>query len=507
MNEVSTLPISEHNEEALQQLAQNWRLTPATLAYKLAQGRWIPAAWLLYVSQIIAAAIAKGSGRIIISAPPRHGKSQLVDVYTPIWVLENFPRHQVILTSYGAELSEGFGRETRDTIIANQHILNCRVKSDARQVNNFLMEGGGGMLSTGVGGSITGRGANVLLVDDYVKEIKEALSQVYRDYIWNWFTTTAYTRLEPGGTVIIIATRWHSDDLIGRITKAFPGQWTNIILPALAEQNDLLGRLPGQPLFPERYPLSVLLERFEVLGPAFFQALYQQRPLDEARKISDGNWLKIVQIVPADLKLIRMWDLATTEDGGDYTVGSLCGYQPVTGFFFVLNIIRKQCSPGQAESLVLDTAIQDGPGIPIGIGAGGPMGKALVEHYQRTILPEFKVEPFPETLKKVLRAQPLLAGAQAGKVFLLEAAWVPAFVHEFDTFPGMYDDQVDTVAAAYTKLTGKKLYSATWGREPANITGKTDAIRKGKLQRAAQFQLSRPAGATWGSRNLTPTNR
>jgi len=425
--------------------------------------------------------------------------SKLVDVYTPAWILENFPDKHVVLASYGADLSEDFGREVRDLIWDNEEILTTRIRRDASRVDSFKMVGGGGMVSRGLGGSITGRGADVLLIDDYIKEIKEALSPTYRDYMWNWFTTTAYTRLEPNGTCIIIATRWHSDDLIGRILKAFPGQWTNIVLPAIAEKNDLLGRLPGQPLFPERYPLKVLMERMEILGSAYFQALFQQRPLDEARKLSDGAWLKIVEIVPwQKLKLLRVWDLAATEGGGDYTVGALCGYDNTTGFFYILNIIRKQLSPKEVEQLVLQTAIADGTSTPISIEQEpGSSGKALCEHYQNTVLPEWKVETDPTTKNKVLRAQPLLAGAEAGKVFLLAgSSWNQAYVNEFDTFPGQFDDQIDTTGVAYTKLTGKKLYTATWGRE--NSKPRTDIVQAGKQQRAAQFSLARGPGATWG---------
>jgi len=498
--------MNAHEQEMVAKIAANWKLTPATFAHKLSRGRWIPAQWLMYVSQIVAQAIAQGNGRIIISAPPRHGKSQFIDVYTPAWVLETFPWMQIILASYGAELSEGFGRQTRDLIIDNEDLLTARIRSDAARVSDFKTQAGGAMFSVGLGGAITGRGAHVLLIDDYIKEIKEALSQVYRDYVWNWFTTTAYTRLEPGGTCIIIATRWHSDDLIGRILKAFPGQWTNIVLPAIAEQNDILGRNPGDPLFPERYPTSVLMERLEVLGSSHFQALFQQRPLDEAKKLTDASWLKIVDIIPVvRLRMIRVWDLAATEDGGDYTVGTLCGYDDVTGNFYVLNVKRDQLSPKAVEELVQKTAVEDGLDVEIGIEQEpGASGKALVEDYQVRVLPEFKVTPIPAVKNKVLRCQPFIAAAEMGKVFLFGARWNQQFVNEFDVFPGAYDDQIDTAGAGYTKLADNKLYSATWGRTPNLQQSKTNIIQAGKQQRQAMFALAKGTSATWGR---PPTDR
>jgi predicted phage terminase large subunit-like protein len=493
--------LNTFDQELIAKVASNWKLTPATFAQKLSGGKWIPAPWLLYVSQIIAQAIARGNGRIIISAPPRHGKSELVDVYLPAWVLELFPEYQVILTSYGADLSEEFGRKCRDLILDNTDLLNTRVKRDAQRVDNFKTVQGGSVRSVGLGGSITGKGANVLIVDDYVKEIKEALSQTYRDYAWNWFTTTAYTRIEPGGTCIIIATRWHSDDLIGRLLERFPGKWTNIVLPAIAEQNDILGRDPGMPLFPERYNIDVLMERLEVLGPSFFQALFQQRPVDEAKKLADGQWLKVVDLIPFDkLKLMRVWDLAATADGGDYTTGTLCGYDQHTGFFYILNVVREQLNSGDVEQLVLRTAVADGIRTEIGIEQEpGSAGKSLCEHFRTTILPEFVVHNIPVVNAKVVRAQPLLAAAELGKVFLWKGRWNDIFIKEFDTFPGLYDDQVDTAGAGYTLLTGKKHFSATWGR---NTKARTNIVQANKQARASILGLSGPkgSGATWGRR-------
>ena len=246
-------------EEQLRALGSNYRLTPATLAVKLDKD-WIPAKHLQYISAKVAHAISKGNGRLIISAPPRHGKSQLITRTVPIWIHERFGNKEVVLTTYGGELSADFGREVRDTIINNPKILTSRIRRDSSKVSNWMTEQGGSMRSIGIGGPITGRGADILLIDDYIKEIKEAYSVTYRDYIWNWFVTTAFTRIEPGGTCIIIATRWHHDDLIGRILRAKDqlGDWEYIRLPAEAEENDALGRAVGEPLFPERYPLSAL---------------------------------------------------------------------------------------------------------------------------------------------------------------------------------------------------------------------------------------------------------
>lgn len=505
------MSMSAHDMARIERIAQNWRLTPATLAVKLSKGAWIPAPWLRYASQRIAYGIAKGGARIIISAPPRHGKSELVNVNTPIWILENFARRNIILASYGADLSVGFGRRVRNTINDNEDLLRVRIASDSAKADMFHTNQGGYMASVGLGGAITGRGAHVLLIDDYIKEIKEALSPAYRDYIWNWFVTVAMTRLEPGASVIIIATRWHSDDLHGRILKNFPGQWENICLPAEALENDLLGRKVGEPLFAERYPKEFLQGQKELLGSVFYHALYQQGPMDEIQKFTDINWLHRTETLPAaDFRWARCWDLAATEDGGDYTAGSLVGYSKSTGKTLIANVIRRQLSPDGVERLVRNTAVADGVDTEILIEQEpGSSGKMLVAHYADKVLSEFKVTPVPTAGKnKLIRAQPFLAAAEAGKVYLLdegavreeyhtEGSWIQHFEREFEGFPnGPFDDQVDTAAAGYNHLSGKKTLSTTFGRKvQTNHKTSSRAIRK------ASFMLSttrRVKAATFG---------
>lgn len=499
-----------HEQEIVNKIAQNWRLTPATLATKLTNGNWIAAPWLKYASTRIAHGIAKGNARIILSAPPRHGKSELVSVHTPTWVLENFPNKNVILAAYGADLAEGYGRRVRDQIGSHEDLLRARVRKDVRQVGAFLTETNGYMYSVGLGGAITGRGAHVLLIDDYIKEIKEALSPAHREYVWNWFVTTAMTRLEPGASVIIIATRWHSDDLIGRILRAFPGQWENIKLPAIAEANDILGREVGDPLFPERFGIDFLKEQQELLGSIFFHALYQQGPMDEVHKFTDVSWLKKMDILTAtDFRWARVWDLAATEDGGDWTCGSLCGWSKSTNTFVIGNVIRAQISAGNIELKVRQAAMNDGLDTTVLIEQEpGSAGKNLVAHYEKTVLPEYKVHPVPTTKNKLVRAQPFLAAAEAGKVYLLDEriheayedqpGWQDHFAKEFELFPaGPNDDQIDTVAAGYVYLSGKKIYSGTWGRNRRPQDKKNSkAIRK------ASFMLGTRSGrlATFGRR-------
>jgi predicted phage terminase large subunit-like protein len=468
--------MDREQELHLQRLLGNWKLTPLTMAMEL-NSSYIPAKFLEYISVKIATTVAKGGGRLIISLPPRHGKSELVTKNLPIWFLENFGKRNAILCSYGAELSNDFGRKVRDIIQSNSDKLDIRIRADAQRVNNWLTQYDGAMMSVGIGGPITGRGADLLVIDDYVKDIKEALSQTTRDSTWDWFITTAYTRLEPGATCIIVATRWHHDDLIGRILKNFPGMWENIVIPALAEppkgqEFDFLGRRAGEALFPRRFTQKDLEGMKVVLGSFHFNALYQQRPENDMGRLTNRDWISVIDNPPIirpenPLTIMRVWDLAATEEGGDYMVGSLVAYDKLWDIFYILDVKRDQFSPFGVERSVRETAEQDGKGVPIRIEREpGSSGKLLVHNYAMTILKGWTVEEIPANDQKLIRAQPFLAAAEAGRVRLLKAPWNEAWLKEYDDFPGGdHDDQVDTAAAGYTALTGKKFLRAAWGQD------------------------------------------
>lgn len=461
-----------------EELLRNYRLTPATLAFKLENRhvipgnklRWYPAPHLMYISMKIAMGIAKGNARFIISAPPRHGKSKLCTHYGPEWVLENFPGFNVALVTYGADLSTDFSREVRDSINDNKDLLKVRIREDASRLERFLTnnEGqAGSMTAIGLGGPFTGRGAHVLFIDDYIKQIKEALSPTFREQQYEWFTTTAMTRLEPDASVIIIATRWHNDDLIGRILKNFPGEWTYIELPAEALPDDPLGREVGEPLFPQRYPIEALHARKRLLGTMFYDAIYQQRPHDDSGKFAQRSWIKIVDTLPPGrYRWMRVWDMAGTEGGGDYTVGGLYAMNIATKDVYLTNVIRGQWSSGKVERKIAETAAIDGTSVHITLEQeSGSSGKTVIEYYKNQVLKGYRVEGYYSNKHKLVKAQPFLAGCEAGRFYLLKAGWNEAFLNEFDYFPeGEHDDQIDTGAIAWEKLVGKPRLVASWGR-------------------------------------------
>jgi predicted phage terminase large subunit-like protein len=508
--------MSHLDQEQLRRIMSNWQLTPATFAHKISRGAWIPSQHLRYISLRIAKAVAKGNARIILSMPPRHGKSQLVSIYTPAWLLEYIGKLNIILASYGADLAEGFSRQIRAIIKdpANEGLLKVRIGTLAK-AEEFNTNLGGYMYAVGLGGAITGRGAHVLLIDDYIKEIKEALSPAYRDYIWNWYVTTALTRLEPNGSVIIVATRWHSDDLIGRLLQHERDNWEYIEIPAIALEDDLIGRQPGEALFPERYDIAALMKLKRSLGTVFFEALFQQRPVDETMRITDTSWIQIwprEKMLPRHMKKCRIWDLAATEGAGDYLTGTKCSYDPASDRFFIEHVFRDQLGPGKVEAKVLEIAERDGYDCDIGIEQEpGSAGKILFEHFKEQVLKEYRVTSISTGGKsKVIRAQPFLAAAEDQQVYLLEdPEWNKPFLDEFETFPSsnkaIHDDMIDTAGEAYTHLTGKKNLSVSWGRSSTDSTGPSTTRRSGTRNsntiQSANSEAATPRrvkGVTWG---------
>lgn len=395
----------------------------------------------------------------MITLPPRHGKSTLLSHYFPAWYLGIKPDKRVVLTSYQAKYAQTWGRKCRDCVNRWGYRFGVQVRKDSRAADHWDLFGHtGGMNTAGVDGAITGRGADVLLIDDPVKNAREALSPAIRAATIDWFNSTAYTRLEPGGAIVLIQTRWHTGDLTGHVLSSMSGDqepWVVVNLPAIAGDNDPLGRAPGEALWPERYPLKVLNDIRSVLGSRWFSSLYQQQPINAEGALILRGWFEVIEATPAALKTVRFWDLAATEprdhSDPDYTCGAKLSHDK--GTTFVTDIVRARVTPLKVEQLVLNTAKQDGRTVEIAIEQeGGASGKSLIAHYTR-LLQGYKVKGVPPRGDKVLRASPFIAQAEAGNVKLLRGGWNKEFLDEAESFPlGDHDDQIDAVVGAYTEL-------------------------------------------------------
>jgi hypothetical protein len=235
--------------------------------------------------------------RLIIEMPPRHGKSQLATINFPAFYLGRHPEDEIITASYSGDLASKFGGQTRDLIgsgIYYRIFPTVRLKEDTKAKNYWLTDKGGGYMSVGVGGPATGSGADLLIIDDPFKNAEEADSEVYREKIWEWYAFVARTRLEKDGAVIIIMTRWHNDDLVGRVLERQANggeQWTRITFPAVCERNDRF-RDEGEPLWPGKYDNDALLQIRQDIGERAWFSLYQQTPIAGETQIFRPEWMK-----------------------------------------------------------------------------------------------------------------------------------------------------------------------------------------------------------------------
>lgn len=426
---------------------------------------WLPAAspgynwtWrhIVHVRQALDQVTAGAIRRLIIQLPPRHGKSQLTTVRYPVYRLEVDPHLRVIVGAYNQTLAEKFSRDAR-RIARMRPALHL---SDQRQTaGDWETAQGGGLRAVGVGAGVTGHGANLIIIDDPVKNREEAESQTYRDRVWDWFTNDLYTRLEPDGAIVVIMTRWHQDDLVGRILASdTASEWTVINLPAEAEADDPLGRAPGEALCPDRFPLEALAQIHLVLG-LDYQALYQQRPQPREGGMFKDFWFRLVEAVPARARRVRWWDMAATDGAGDWTVGVLVA--EAGRLYYIEDMVRGQWASGERDAKIRATAERDREryGV-VTYWAGqepGSAGKDAAANFVK-LLVGFDVHTEPETGKKEVRAGPLAAQAGAGQtgpgnVLVLRAPWSTTVINELCNFPsGAHDDIVDAAAGAFNKL-------------------------------------------------------
>lgn len=262
---------------------------------------------------------------VMFFLPPRHTKSETITVRYPAYDLERDPKRRIAITSATATLAEKFSRKTR-AIVRARGAVNLNL--ERQSVNDWLTQEGGGLRAVGVGGTIVGQGFDLLIMDDPIKAREDADSQAFRDKLWDWYTDDLYTRREPGASMVLIETRWHEDDLAGRILETnqigTEDEWVVISLPALCEGNDPAdflpprsievhlddGRVCGEALCPERYNEKELLAIRETMQGSF-DALYQQRPAPEEGDIFKRDWFKnSVSRFPYNVKLTQVWDTA-----------------------------------------------------------------------------------------------------------------------------------------------------------------------------------------------------
>lgn len=383
--------------------------------------------------------------------PPRHTKTETVTVRYSAYRLEQDPTMNVILGSYNQHLANRFSRKIKRVVESR-----VELSKDRNAVEEWETEDGGGFRAVGVGGGITGFGGDLIMIDDPVKSREEADSEIYRNKCWDWFNDDLYTRLEPNASIILTMTRWHEDDLAGRLIHEMEDggeHWDIVKLPAVAEENDPLGRKIGEALCPIRYDTEALT-RIKAKSERSFQSLYQQHPTPREGLFFHVDKLQIVDAVPIDARRARGWDKAATAGGGDWTAGPKLA-KDKEGIIYIEDMARGQWDTATRDRTIRQTAEMDGRECKqVGEQEPGSGGKESAENFVR-LLSGFPVKTYPATNAKEIRADPFSSQLNAGNVRLVRGPWNKTYIEELRAFPhGKHDDQVDGSSLAFNELNG-----------------------------------------------------
>lgn len=445
---------------AMLSAAAPWRAYPHTLAEHRTEGRYDTQPFHRLISLEIARMVDSGGGLLIVEAPPRHGKSELVSREVPIWHFAEHPDRHVTLAGYGASLPEGHSRYVRDQLAEHGDELGVTLAADSTAVDRWHTTAGGSCRAVGVGGALTGFGSHLLVIDDPISNAEEADSEVMREKIWDWFLSVAWTRREPGATVVVMCTRWHEDDLIGRILAhpLFSKIAQRLTFPALAEEDgDSLGRKPGEALWPERYSRTELLQIREALteaeGARWWEALYRQRPTSaEGTEILRAWWRYWDELpVPfAQLEYrLASWDGTFTDrETSDFVVGYVLGVYGSQRY--VLDEVRGRMTFVDACEAVARTHMQWECNASAVEQAAN--GFAIVNSLSLAV-PAIYGVPVNQN-GKTARARATSPQIKAGNVLLpRNANWTPGVVDEHAAFPrGKNDDRVDALSQGLSEL-------------------------------------------------------
>lgn len=380
--------------------------------------------------------------RLMVFAPPRHTKSELSSRRFPAWYLGRHPNHQLICATYSGEFALDFGRDVRGIVAAplfRNIFPDVFLRGDSRAANVWRTSHGGISAYVGVGGAITGRGAHLALIDDPFKNREEADSEVRREMVWKWYSSTLRTRLMPGGKIVLVLTRWHEDDLAGRILAKQAKQWRVVELQAIENEHTD----DEKALWPAWYPLEELRRVRADILPRDWSALYQQKPSPDEGTYFQRSWVQHWETLPKNLALYGTSDYAVTEGAGDYTVHRVWGVDP-SGDIYRVAGWRGQTTADTWIEKKLDLMEKWRP--LAWFGEAGVIQKTIAPMLTRRMRERkvfCRMEWVPSVTNKATRARGFQARMSMGKVWFEPGA----NLDEFLAFPaGKNDDDVDTAS-------------------------------------------------------------
>lgn len=417
-------------------------------------GSWIPGRHHRLICDVLDQ-VARGElDRVMFWMPPQHGKSMTITETFPSYYLGRNPTKRVIEASYNDDFARKFGRRNREKIsefgprLWNVSLSSINFGASSWDLNNNV----GGMRSVGIGGAATGEGADLLIVDDPIKDAAEATSETFRNRLWDEYRSTFKTRVHPGGAIIVVMTRWHEDDLCGRLLNpdyGTPEKWTVIRLPAISEgEGDLLGRPEGEPLWPEHgYDKEWLEAQKRAIGSYAFAGLYDQRPAPAEGGILKRGWFNFYDVLPHGGTAIQSWD-CTFKDAkdNDYVAGHIwmrngANYylvDRVHDHMGIIDTMRSVRTLTAKHPMAWGKLVEDKAN-----------GTAVIELLRKEIPGLIPVEPQGG---KIVRAQAIAPFVEAGNVYLPSpsiAPWVHDFLEECVAFPNAaHDDDVDAMTQA-----------------------------------------------------------
>lgn len=438
-----------------------------TYTYPAYQLGWFHAEVSQALDDFLQDVINKKSPRLILCAPPRSGKSEIVSRRFPAYLLGRYPDLSFIGTSYSSDLSGSFAKDVQRImddplfydVFPGVKIPAKGVPSDGRvrQADRFEIVGRkGSYYSVGVGGSLTGRGADVLVIDDPVSNMADAMSQRIRDGVWDWYTSTAYTRLSPGAGLIVMATRWNTDDLIGRLLEAEStgcgDRWKLITFPAIAE-HDEPHRKAGEALHPERFNVEALSRIRSSVGEKVWASLYQQRPVPDGGGLFKTDWIQHWDNLPEHFDSTCIsWDMTFKDSKtSDYVVGQVWGRKD--GCFYLIDQFRGQWDFVKTLDQFI-AAAQKYPHVTRKLVEDKANGSAIISTLKRKVS---GIVPITPKESKEARASAVTTLWEAKNVFLPPKdrfPWVERdFIPELLSFPsGAHDDQIDSMSQALNDL-------------------------------------------------------